>query len=57
MGQGGHRALAGDLRLETGDAAGQSAGHAREGIVNIGLLGGTGEVSYDDVQIRPAETK
>jgi len=30
---------------------------AREGIVNIGLLGGTGEVSYDDVQIRPAEAK
>jgi protein-L-isoaspartate(D-aspartate) O-methyltransferase len=27
---------------------------AREGIANIGLLGGTGEVSYDDVQIRPA---
>ena len=26
---------------------------AREGLVNIGLLGGTGEVSYDDVQIRP----
>ena len=28
--------------------------HAREGIVNIGLLGGIGEVSYDDVRIRPA---
>ena len=27
--------------------------HAREGIVNIGLLGGTGEVSYDDVKVRP----
>lgn len=27
--------------------------HAREGIVEIGLLGGTGEVSYDDVQIHP----
>ena len=25
--------------------------HAREGIVEIGLLGGIGEVSYDDVQI------
>ena len=24
---------------------------AREGIVNIGLLGGTGEISYDDVQL------
>jgi protein-L-isoaspartate(D-aspartate) O-methyltransferase len=31
--------------------------HAREGIVNIGLLGGTGEVSYDDVQLRPANGK
>jgi protein-L-isoaspartate(D-aspartate) O-methyltransferase len=31
--------------------------HAREGIVNIGLLGGTGEVSYDDVQIRAVSTK
>jgi protein-L-isoaspartate(D-aspartate) O-methyltransferase len=30
---------------------------AREGIVNIGLLGGTGEVSYDDVQIHPANAK
>ncbi len=30
---------------------------AREGIVNIGLLGGTGEVSYDDIQIHPAEAK
>ncbi len=30
---------------------------AREGIVNIGLLGGTGEVSYDDVQIRPAPAR
>jgi len=27
---------------------------AREGIVNIGLLGATGEISYDDVQIHPA---
>jgi protein-L-isoaspartate(D-aspartate) O-methyltransferase len=25
---------------------------AREGIVNIGLLGGTGEVSYDDIQMK-----
>jgi hypothetical protein len=24
---------------------------AREAIVTIGLLGGTGEVSYDDIQI------
>jgi protein-L-isoaspartate(D-aspartate) O-methyltransferase len=31
--------------------------HAREGIVNIGLLGATGEVSYDDVQIRPANAR
>jgi hypothetical protein len=31
--------------------------HAREGIVEIGLLGGIGEVSYDDVQIRPAKAK
>ncbi|MGD0898558.1 MAG: protein-L-isoaspartate(D-aspartate) O-methyltransferase [Thermoguttaceae bacterium] len=31
--------------------------HAREGIVNIGLLGGTGEISYDDVQIRPANAE
>jgi protein-L-isoaspartate(D-aspartate) O-methyltransferase len=31
--------------------------HAREGIANIGLLGGTGEVSYDDVQIHPANAK
>ena len=30
---------------------------AGEGIVNIGLLGGTGEISYDDVQIRPANVK
>jgi hypothetical protein len=29
--------------------------HAREGIVNMGLLGGTGEVSFDDVQIHPAK--
>ena len=26
--------------------------HAREGLVEIGLLGGIGEVSYDDVQVR-----
>ena len=25
---------------------------AREAIVNIGLIGGTGEVSYDDIQMR-----
>ena len=31
--------------------------HAREGIVNIGLLGGTGEVSYDDIQIHPAKAR
>ncbi len=31
--------------------------HAREGIVEIGLLGGTGEVSYDDVQIHPKSAK
>jgi protein-L-isoaspartate(D-aspartate) O-methyltransferase len=31
--------------------------HAREGIVNIGLLGGTGEVSYDDIQIHPGGVK
>ncbi len=31
--------------------------HAREGIVNIGLLGGTGEVSYDAIQIRAAKAK
>jgi protein-L-isoaspartate(D-aspartate) O-methyltransferase len=31
--------------------------HAREGIVNIGLLGGTGEVSYDDVQIHPVKAR
>jgi protein-L-isoaspartate(D-aspartate) O-methyltransferase len=31
--------------------------HAREGIVNIGLLGATGEVAYDDVQIRPSGPK
>ena len=31
--------------------------HAREGIVEIGLLGGIGEVSYDDVQIRPMGAK
>ena len=49
--------MAGNLRLETDDAPGQSAGHAREGIVEIGLLGGTGEVSYDDVQIHPAKAK
>ena len=30
---------------------------AREGIVNIGLLGGTGEIWYDDVQIHPAKAK
>jgi protein-L-isoaspartate(D-aspartate) O-methyltransferase len=30
---------------------------AREGIVNIGLLGGTGEVSYDDVQLHPPKAK
>jgi protein-L-isoaspartate(D-aspartate) O-methyltransferase len=30
---------------------------AREGIVEIGLLGGTGEVSYDDVQIHPPKVK
>jgi protein-L-isoaspartate(D-aspartate) O-methyltransferase len=30
---------------------------AREGIVEIGLLGGTGEVSYDDVQIQPPRGK
>lgn len=24
---------------------------AREAIVNIGLIGGTGEVSYDDIQL------
>jgi protein-L-isoaspartate(D-aspartate) O-methyltransferase len=30
---------------------------AREGIVEIGLLGGTGEVSYDDVQIQPPKAK
>ena len=29
----------------------------REGIVNIGMLGGTGEVSYDDVQIRLPKSK
>jgi protein-L-isoaspartate(D-aspartate) O-methyltransferase len=29
---------------------------AREGIVNIGLLGATGEVSYDDVQINVLAT-
>jgi hypothetical protein len=31
--------------------------HAREGIVNIGLLGGTGDVSYDDIQIYPAPAR
>jgi protein-L-isoaspartate(D-aspartate) O-methyltransferase len=31
--------------------------HAREGIINIGLMGGTGEVSYDDIQLRPAHGK
>jgi protein-L-isoaspartate(D-aspartate) O-methyltransferase len=31
--------------------------HAREGIVNIGLLGATGEISFDDVQIRPHGVK
>jgi len=30
---------------------------AREGVVYIGLLGATGEVSYDDVQIHPAGVK
>ena len=30
---------------------------AREGIVNIGLLGATGEVSYDDVQVRVPATE
>ncbi len=30
---------------------------AREAIVHIGLFGATGEVSYDDVQLRPAEKK
>jgi protein-L-isoaspartate(D-aspartate) O-methyltransferase len=31
--------------------------HAREGIINIGMLGGTGEISFDDVQIHPAKAK
>ncbi len=31
--------------------------HAREGIVNIGLLGATGEVSYDDIRILPPKAK
>ena len=36
---------------------GQSARSAREGIVEIGLLGGIGEISYDDVQIHPLKAK
>lgn len=31
--------------------------HAREAIVTIGLIGGTGEVSYDDVQLHPVTPK
>ena len=31
--------------------------NAREGIINIGLLGGTGEISYDDIQIGPAKPR
>jgi protein-L-isoaspartate(D-aspartate) O-methyltransferase len=31
--------------------------HARQGIVEIGLLGGTGEVSYDDIQLRPGKAR
>jgi protein-L-isoaspartate(D-aspartate) O-methyltransferase len=30
---------------------------AREGIVNIGLLGATGEASFDDVQLKAVEAK
>ncbi len=44
-----------DWRRETGRI--KVPVHAREGIVNIGLLGGTGEVSYDDVQIRPVKAR
>ena len=51
------RAMAGIVRLEADERRDQSAASARDGIVEIGLLGGTGEVSYDDVQIRPARSK
>ena len=40
-----------DWQLKTDTA--QSSAESTRGDVTIGLLGGTGEVSYDDIQISP----
>ena len=51
------RSMAGNVPLAAKDRCIKVPARAREGILYIGLLGATGEVSFDDVQIHAAGAK